>query len=154
MNPNISENYFPPNKPKALHRMHILLISFLAALLFGCQGLPQGVQPVTGFEVNRYLGKWYEISRLDHSFERGLSKVTADYSLREDGGLRVINRGYSAADTAWKDNYQYAFVSGPDTSYLWLLSRTPTVSQALLDRFIQKANALGFDTENRIIVDH
>lgn len=174
----------------ALHPMHRFLIISLAALLFGCQGLPQGVQPVTGFEVNRYLGTWYEIARLDHSFERGLSKVTADYSLRDDGGLRVINRGYSVAENTWKDaegksyfigsqdvghlkvsffgpfygtyavfeldkdNYQYAFVSGPDTSYLWLLSRTPTVSQALLDRFIQKAKVLGFDTENLIIVDH
>ncbi|MBU1190511.1 MAG: lipocalin family protein [Gammaproteobacteria bacterium] len=170
--------------------MHRFLIISLATLLFGCQGLPQGVQPVTGFEVNRYLGTWYEIARLDHSFERGLSKVTADYSLREDGGLRVLNRGYSVAKNTWKDaegkayfvgsqdvghlkvsffgpfygtyavfeldkdNYQYAFVSGPDTSYLWLLSRTPTVSQALLDRFIEKAKALGFDTDSLIIVDH
>jgi len=170
--------------------MHRFLIISLATLLFGCQGLPQGVQPVTGFEVNRYLGTWYEIARLDHSFERGLSKVTADYSLREDGGLRVLSRGYSVAKNTWKDaegkayfvgsqdvghlkvsffgpfygtyavfeldkdNYQYAFVSGPDTSYLWLLSRTPTVSQALLDRFIEKAKALGFDTDSLIIVDH
>lgn len=62
-------------------------------LLAGCTGIPQGTEPVTGFELDRYLGEWYEIARLDHSFERGLDCVTADYSLRDDGGVRVLNRG-------------------------------------------------------------
>ncbi|MDH3934128.1 MAG: lipocalin family protein, partial [Gammaproteobacteria bacterium] len=51
--------------------------------------MPDGVSPVTDFDVNRYLGTWYEIARLDHSFERDLEQVTAEYSLREDGGIRV-----------------------------------------------------------------
>lgn len=50
------------------------------------------------------------------------------------------------------ENYQYAFVAGPDNSYLWLLSRTPTVDQALLDRFVAQAGKLGFDTEKLIYV--
>jgi apolipoprotein D and lipocalin family protein len=49
-----------------------------------------------------------------------------------------------------QDGYQYAFVSGPDTSFLWLLSRTPTVEQALLDHFIETSASLGFDTEELI----
>ncbi|MCA1794749.1 MAG: lipocalin family protein, partial [Desulfobacteraceae bacterium] len=53
-------------------------------------GMPDSVQPVTGFELERYLGKWYEVARLDHSFEKGLSQVTAEYSLREDGGVLVL----------------------------------------------------------------
>ena len=65
-------------------------------LTAGCTGLPPGVTPVSDFDVNRYLGKWYEIARLDHRFERGLEKVTARYSLRQDGGLRVVNRGFDA----------------------------------------------------------
>ncbi|WP_020157194.1 MULTISPECIES: lipocalin family protein [Methylobacter] len=75
--------------------MPYLLLLFLI-LISGCTGLPHGVKPVTGFEVNRYLGKWHEIARLDHSFERGLTDVTAEYSLRDDGGLRVLNSGYNA----------------------------------------------------------
>nr|WP_246261662.1 lipocalin family protein [Thiomicrorhabdus cannonii] len=63
------------------------------AALAGCTKVPDKVEPVTPFELNQYLGKWYEIPRLDHSFERGLSEVTATYSLREDGGVRVINQG-------------------------------------------------------------
>ncbi len=75
----------------------------LFLLLLGCTGIPENVRPVDGFEVERYMGRWYEIARLDHSFERGLSRVTADYRLREDGGVSVLNRGYSAKDQAWKE---------------------------------------------------
>jgi apolipoprotein D and lipocalin family protein len=160
----------------------------LPVLLTACLGMPQGVRPVTGFELDRYLGKWYEIARLDHSFERGLTQVTAEYSLSEDGGVRVVNRGYSAAKQEWKEaagkayfvedestgylkvsffgpfygsyvvfeldqaGYQYAFISGPDTSYLWLLARTPTVNAEVLQRFMQRAAALGFDTDALILV--
>ncbi|GAL02216.1 lipoprotein Blc [Photobacterium aphoticum] len=77
---------------------------FLFSLLWltGCTGMPDTVTPVSNFELNRYLGKWYEIARLDHSFERGLTQVTAEYSLRDDGGVRVINRGFSAEENAWQ----------------------------------------------------
>ncbi|MCL5425961.1 MAG: lipocalin family protein [Gammaproteobacteria bacterium] len=73
------------------------------ALLTGCTGIPEGTQPVTGFELDRYLGQWYEIARLDHSFERGLDCVTADYSLRDDDGVRVINRGYNLEEQEWDE---------------------------------------------------
>jgi apolipoprotein D and lipocalin family protein len=164
----------------------ILVITLL--FLSGCLGMPNSVEPVDNFEISKYLGKWYEIARLDHSFERGLEQITAEYSLREDGGVRVKNRGFSKENNKWneaegkaffvgksnegylkvsffgpfygsyvifeldKEHYQYAFVSGPDTSYLWLLSRTPTVTKELLSQFIQKANKSGFDTEKLIYV--
>ncbi len=48
--------------------------------------------PIENFEVNKYLGKWYEIARTNNSFEKGCTNVTADYSLRNDGGLNVVNR--------------------------------------------------------------
>ena len=75
-----------------------LLIAAVLLFLGGCTGYPQKVEPVSGFELDRYLGKWYEIARLDHSFERGLEQVTAEYSLRDDRGVRVVNRGYSPAE--------------------------------------------------------
>jgi hypothetical protein len=65
------------------------LVGFLAMLLVACTGLPNRVEPVSGFELPRYLGTWYEIARLDHSFERGLSRVTAEYSMRDDGGVPI-----------------------------------------------------------------
>jgi apolipoprotein D and lipocalin family protein len=130
------------------------------------------------------------VARLDHSFERGLNQVSAKYSLREDGGVNVLNRGFSSEKDAWKealgkayfvnepsegylkvsffgpfygsyiifeldkDNYQYAFISGPDKDYLWLLSRTPSVKPEVLEKFISMSKARGFDTSQLIVVEH
>lgn len=60
---------------------------------------PKGVQPITNFDANRYLGKWYEIARLENWFERGLEQVSATYEKRNDGGIRVLNRGYDQRKT-------------------------------------------------------
>jgi apolipoprotein D and lipocalin family protein len=85
-------------------------------LLCGCAvAPPSGVTPVTGFELNRYLGKWYEIARLDHSFERGLSNVSATYGPRDDGGVAVLNRGYDDRAGAWKDVEGRAYFTGEPT---------------------------------------
>jgi apolipoprotein D and lipocalin family protein len=73
------------------------------SFLIGCTGIPENIKPVNNFNLEKYLGTWYEIARLDHSFERGLSHVTADYTLRNDGGVNVINRGYSAEKDSWKE---------------------------------------------------
>jgi apolipoprotein D and lipocalin family protein len=95
------------------------LSMLLAVFITGCTGIPEGVKPVDDFKLEKYLGKWYEIARLDHSFEQGLTRVTANYSLREDGGLRVINRGYSAKKDKWKEAEGKAyFVKGSDQGYL------------------------------------
>jgi len=86
----------------------------LTIFLSGCSAsVPDGIKPVSDFEVNRYLGKWYEIARLDHSFERGLSNITAEYSLREDGNLRVLNRGYNIKKKKWQDAEGKAKFTGP-----------------------------------------
>lgn len=93
----------------------IVLLLFLA----GCVGIPANVKPVDNFKLEKYLGKWYEIARLDHSFERGLTRVTAEYSLRDDGGVRVLNRGYSAKENRWKEaEGKASFVKGSDQGYL------------------------------------
>ncbi len=166
----------------------ISIVLFL--LLTGCMGIPENVQPVEQFKLEKYLGDWYEIARLDHSFERGLSRVTASYSLRDDGGVRVLNRGYSEKEKIWKqaegkayfvqrpdqgylkvsffgpfygsyvvfeldhENYQYALISGPDKSYLWLLARSPEIKKDLRDSLVMAAAKRGFDTSKLIFVDH
>jgi len=163
--------------------------TLLSFVLTGCLGMPDSVSPVTNFELERYLGTWYEIARLDHSFERGLEQVTAQYSLKDDGVVRVLNKGYSPADEEWQEaegkayfvestdtaylkvsffgpfygsyvvfdldseGYEYAFISGPDTSYLWLLSRTPTVAPDIMHRFMIMSHERGFDTEAVILVN-
>ncbi len=95
------------------------LLILLALLLIGCVRIPNNVKPVDHFTLNRYLGKWYEIARLDHSFERGLTRVTADYSLREDGSVKVVNRGYSEKEQEWKEAEGKAyFVQEADQGFL------------------------------------
>lgn len=92
-----------------------------AALLFlgGCTGVPDGLQPVTGFDPDRYLGKWYEIARLDHSFERGLSNVSATYSRKAGEELTVMNRGYEDRQGVWKQIEGKAKLrEGPDVGSL------------------------------------
>jgi apolipoprotein D and lipocalin family protein len=91
----------------------------LSLLLAACTYTPKDIKPIEGFQVDQYLGTWYEIARLDHSFERGLEKVTATYSMREDGGLKVVNRGFDPAKQAWKEAVGKAyFVDSPDIGKL------------------------------------
>ena len=160
----------------------------LLPLLTACAGNPVNAVPVSDFEADRYLGTWYEVARLDHSFERGLSQVSATYTRREDGKITVQNRGFKASSGKYKDAtgkakfadasdmghlkvsffgpfygdyiifdlddaYSRAYVSGGKDNYLWLLSRTPTITQSVRDDFIAKSSALGYDTDNLIWVD-
>lgn len=108
----------PPVRKGILIMKNIFHWPIVLLLLSACCGsLP--VQPVENFELNRYVGKWYEIARLDHFFERGLEQVTADYSLRTDGGIRVVNRGYSAQQNEWSQAEGKAyFRSSPETGLL------------------------------------
>lgn len=153
--------------------------------LFACTGMPEGVKPVENFNLDKYQGIWYEIARLDHSFERGLEQVTAEYKLMPNGYVKVTNRGFSTKENAWNvatgkakfveredigflkvsffgpfyasyvifeldEQYQYSFVTGPDTSYLWLLSRTPNPDKAVIDKFMTMSKGLGFNTSDII----
>ncbi len=98
--------------------MRLWLLAF-SMLLAACVGTPDGLTPVSDFKVDRYLGTWYEIARLDHSFERDLQQVTARYSLNADGSVRVINRGFNARQQQWRQAEGTAkFVGQPDVGHL------------------------------------
>lgn len=91
----------------------VLVTGMIAVTLVGCSTAPpEGLTSVTPFDVNRYLGKWFEIARLDHSFERGLSDVSATYTLNSDGSLEVINRGFNVKKDAWKSATGRALFTG------------------------------------------
>lgn len=170
--------------------MRVSLILIFTCLITACLGMPEKVTPVSDFESERYLGTWYEIARLDHPFERGLKNISATYTARQDGGIDVLNRGYSIDDQEWneaqgkayfvdgqdkgylkvsffgpfygsyvvfgldEENYSYAFISGPDTEYLWLLARTPNPDQDVIEKFTSEAKSKGFDTSKLIFVEH
>lgn len=127
----------------------------------GCASPPEGIERNSDSDLNAYLGKWYEIGKLDHQFERDLQQVSAEFRLRDSSGIGVISRGYSTKTQSWQEiegkafpargtndgfpkvlffctfylgcfefelgpGGHYAFVSGSNTNYLWLLARTPT----------------------------
>ncbi|WP_247232962.1 lipocalin family protein [Telluribacter sp. SYSU D00476] len=89
------------NKRKLLVGGALLGVVALA-MLNSCRTIPKGVTAVQPFDVNRYLGKWYEVARFDYRFERNLNNVTAQYSLNPDGTIKVENRGYNFKEQEWK----------------------------------------------------
>jgi apolipoprotein D and lipocalin family protein len=100
-----------------------LIVVFLLAstgyLMFGKLGIPDGITAVHGFDANRYLGVWHEIARLDHGFEKGLTHVTAEYSSRDDGGLKVVNKGFDTKTGKWQASEAKAyFLETPDIGRL------------------------------------
>lgn len=145
-------------------------------------------ESVTGFELEKYLGTWYELARMDHRFERGMSHVTATYSLKPNGNVKVLNQGFVKSKNKWKsasgyakyldapnvgafkvtffwpffggyhivelaEDYSYALVAGDSENYLWILSRTPEVSEDIWTSLLQRARTLGYDTDALIKVD-
>jgi apolipoprotein D and lipocalin family protein len=103
--------------------MRKLFLNILAAL--GLVSITSGVPaerdivPVRPFDKQKYLGRWYEIARMDFRFERNLKNVTATYSAREDGSIKVENRGYNYVTKEWKQVTGKAKLAGkPDEASL------------------------------------
>ena len=94
----------------------ISIIAAATLILTGCTSVPRGLDPIDGFETDRYLGKWYEIARLDHSFERNLNNVSATYTRKDNGDIRVFNRGYNTETQEWKEIEGNARFLGDETT--------------------------------------
>jgi apolipoprotein D and lipocalin family protein len=169
-------------------------LPFLVAALFvtACVSGPSGraanappLQTVASVDTERYLGTWYEIARYPNSFQKNCEGVTAAYSLREDGKLRVVNTcalgtrsgepriskgsaaiivGSNGAKLAvnfapiplpkgdgnyWvlhlDEDYQHALIGSPSGRYLWMLARTPQVTQGVREELNAAAVKAGYD---------
>ena len=153
----------------------------LAAMFFSaCDATEIDNSTVKAVDLNRYLGSWYEIAKYDHVFERGLDYAMANYTLREDGKIDVLNTGIKAKDAKgiakttnipgllkvsffgpfYSDyrimmldtNYQYVLVGGSNDKYLWILSRTPQLDEATKALILAEADKRGYDTSKLIWV--
>lgn len=83
----------------------ILVGAGIALLLYSCKSkIPDKAVVVTNFDKAKYLGKWYEIARLDYKWEKDLNNVTAEYSLNEDGTIKVDNKGYNVKKDKWEES--------------------------------------------------
>ena len=90
----------------------VLWLATLLGLSACSYAPPEGITAITPFDFDRYQGQWYEIARLDHSFERGLTDVNATYLAQPDGSVKVINRGYSSQKGDWSQATGTALFTG------------------------------------------
>jgi apolipoprotein D and lipocalin family protein len=80
-----------------------IFIGIAGIIIFdSCSSIPKGATAIKPFEKEKYLGKWYEIARMDFRFERNLNNTTAEYSINDNGTIRVDNRGYNYITKEWK----------------------------------------------------
>lgn len=158
-------------------------LSMLLCRLVGCSKQTVDNSVVTNFDINRFLGSWYEIARFDHKFERGMEQTKANYILREDGKVDVLNTGikygkHSEAKGVAKltdtpallrvsffgpfysdyrimlldDEYQYALIGSGSDKYLWILARTPQITDEIKEKILAEAQSRGYDTDKLIWV--
>lgn len=164
-----------------------LMAAFSLPVLSMAQTPQYNNSPISDFDLSRYLGTWYEIARFDHSFERGMDNVMAEYFLRDDGKIDVFNSGwkdgeYKVADGKAKqpdpsmnpahlevsfflffyndynvmmidDDYQVVLVGSKSPKYLWILARTPEVSDYVMDKVLEEASGRGYNIDELIWVD-
>lgn len=140
---------------------------------------------IQDFDSQKYLGEWYEIARLDFFWEKGLKNVKANYSLNDDGSIKVINSGVKIKDEKPKKSvgkaqfvglttegalkvsffgpfysgynimhiggdYEYALVFGENLDYMWILSRTKTITPELQNKYLEYAKSAGYNTEELV----
>lgn len=88
----------------------------IVALLSSCASIPEKATPVRNFDIQKYLGKWYEIARFDFRFERDLDNTMARYSLDKNGNVTVLNSGYNFKKREWRSAEGIAKFRGDQTS--------------------------------------
>lgn len=159
----------------------ITMIAFTLLAVTAAGSRKDELEVVPSVDLSRYVGQWYEIARLPNRFQKKCAdSVTANYTLRSDDSIQVVNRCRKASGeftTAtgkakivdkktnaklkvtffWPfygkywildlgPNYEYAVVGEPGRDYLWILSRTPQIDEALYQQLLAKMQARGFDT--------
>lgn len=165
--------------------MKILLMLFTMLSCAFAAGGANTLTTVDYVDVNKYLGKWYEIEKIPNRFQRKCGATQANYSLKRNGAIRVVNKciktkngklqvangtatianfntnavlevsffflqrwfsgpNYYILDLA--DDYSYVLVGSPNRDFLWILSRTKTLDENIIENLKAKAQTLGFDT--------
>ena len=148
-------------------------------------GTPYDNTPVSSFEIDRYLGSWFEIARYDHRFERGLTNAMAKYSLAADGTVKVENSGWEDGEKSTAEGvakltatpgllrvsffgpffsdyrvllvdeaYTYALVGSKSRDYLWILCRTPRLTDEARATVLGEMSRRGYEKNDLIWVDH
>ena len=167
----------------------VVLTAAIGTLIVRAQPPKTGLDTSTidSLDIARYMGRWYELARFDHPFERNMELVTVNYTLKPDGTVEVVNSGYNTRRGKFKQSrgtartvegrtgelevtfflnfwspykvlelapdYSYALVGSNSDKYLWILSRTPRLSSAVLSEILVRAEERGYDTDRLIWVE-
>lgn len=116
------------------------ILSIIDVFVFiACSNIPDGAIPVTPFEKGKYLGKWYEIARLDFKYERDLNNTSAEYLIDEDGSIKVVNRGYNYITNQWQEAVGKAKFAGDENVAMLKVS--------FFGPFYSGYNVIGLDKE-------
>lgn len=127
--------------------MKKLIILLSLCVVSACTSVPEGIKPVTNFDLNRYVGQWYEIARIENRFEEGLDNVTANYSINSDGSVNVVNRGYDVQKQGWKEAIGRAvFVARNDEGHLKVSFFGPFYSSYVIYELDQQGYQYAFVT--------
>lgn len=163
--------------------MKKIFLVLMVSLLAGCSELTVDNSVVSELDLQRFLGTWYEIARFDHRFERGMEQTKANYVLRDDGDIDVLNTGIKDGELQTAEgkakltdvpavlrvsffgpfysdyrvmlvdsDYQYALIGSGSDEYLWILSRTPQLSDSIKTLILDEAQHRGYDTKQLIWV--
>ena len=143
--------------------MKSILSLIMAAMLFPGLALAQTRRidktPVKDFDLYKYLGMWYEIARFDHrdgKFKMAAGIAKQPNPMGNPAHLRVSFFLFFYSDyniLMLADNYNVALVGSGSSDYLWILSRTPVVSDEILIKVIDEAKRRGYNTSRLIWVD-
>ena len=132
----------------------LFLISVFAVLISGCAGIPDNVKPVSNFNVEKYMGKWYVVARLDGILSSGLEDSYAIFSMNKDGNIKVEKIGYSESNKQWDKANGTASVEERgigqlSVSFLWPFRTTYNI--IILDEDYQYAAVCG-ETKSKLLL--
>lgn len=161
--------------------MKLPITFILCLVLVGCSADHLPLDTVKHVDIQRYMGKWYEIASFPTWFQKDCTGTTAEYALRPDGSVSVLNKCFKVTLDGEQDqadgsayvvdnqtnanlkvtffwpfygdywiielaeDYSYAVVGHPNREYLWILSRSPVMSQQTYEGLLQKIKKKGFD---------
>ncbi|MCQ2182843.1 MAG: lipocalin family protein [Bacteroidales bacterium] len=167
-----------------MKKILMFIMSLPMVLVSGCKGQTVNNYPVSELNLDKYLGRWYEIARYDHIFERGMQKTTAEYTLMPDGTVKVVNKGEKGGKIKtstgvarltdqpgvlkvsffrpfWSDyrilmlgpDYEYVLVGSNSSKFLWILSRTPFLSDQTVGNIMNEIAFRDYDSSKLIWVE-
>ncbi|XP_055957002.1 apolipoprotein D-like [Patella vulgata] len=155
----------------------VVLACFTSALaqVPGFGGCPDA-KPLAHLDLNRYLGKWYELYKMPNLFEGGQTCVTANYSVKANGHIKVYNHGFTNGEAVWAEDSPYAPYWVLDTDYdnysavfsceslgglahvefAWILSRNNTISDSLKQKIFKifEKNGVGTTDIKKTVQDN